>query len=216
MFVGDFPVDEAGLLRTQRIEKRLRTLSTRSQQAQQFSELPVFPKEDTAAYESLGDLSKVTIENLGFADITEIEEFTGVSGYLRHITELKQNQERAATIPDDISSAMTYDGDRHLLYLLLRHKRTYHWMLYDIRRKVIVDVKEDSLLNLIQCAPDTPVANVDPNEIELHAQECRSLWLAQKTGINPALVERICALYLLPYRDKGDTAEMLKASLPKL
>ncbi len=216
VFVGDFREDKHGLRSTQGVEKRLRTLSTRSQQAQQFSELPVFPKEDAAAYESLGDLSKVTIENLGFADITEIEEFTGVSGYLRHITELKQNQERAAIIPDDISSAMTYDGDRHLLYLLLHHKRTYYWMLYDIGQEIVTDIKEDNLLNLIQCTPDTPVANVDPNEIELRAQECRSLWLAQKTGINPALVERICALYLLPYRDKGDTAEMLKASLPKL
>ncbi len=213
VFVGDFQEDEEGRFRTEGIEKRLRTLSSRSQQAQQFSELPVFPEEDAAEYESLGDLSKVTIEDLGLANITEIEEFTGVSGYLRHITELKQNQPYADAIPDDISSAMAYDGDRHLLYLLLRYNRTYCWMLYDIRRNIIEDVKEDRLLNLIRCTRETPIANVDSNDIEQHAQQCRNLWLSEQAGINPELVERICALYLLPYRDSGSVGDMLKASL---
>jgi superfamily II DNA or RNA helicase len=202
IFVGDFQEDQEGSRATTGVENRLRKLTARSQQAQQFSELPVFPAGDDLAYASLGSLSRVTIEDLGLADITEIEEFTGVSSYLRHITELKQNQAYAATIPDDISSAMTYDGERHLLYLLLRHKRTYFWMLYDIARDTLEEINEDRLLNLIQCPPDKETASIDASLIEHYAQICRTKWLEMQTNVNPALVERICALYLLPYRDQ--------------
>lgn len=212
IFVGDFQEDAEGSRATTGVDNRLRKLTSRSQQAQQFSELPVFPEGEDLAYESLGALSRVTIENWGLADITAIEEFTGVSGYLRHITELKQNQAYAATIPDDISSAMTYNGDRHLLYLLLRYKRTYHWTLYDIKRGTLSDIKEDRLLDLIQCPQDKEIAPIDAGIIEQHAQACRTKWLEAQTNVDPALVERICALYLLPYKDQGDFGSMLQMS----
>lgn len=212
IFVGDFQEDAEGSRATTGVENRLRKLTSRSQQAQQFSELPVFPEGEDLAYESLGSLSRVTIEDLGLADITEIEEFTGVSGYLRHITELKQNQVYAATIPDDISSAMTYAEERHLLYLLLRYKRTYYWTLYDIQRGVLSDIKEDSLLNLIQCPQDKEIAPIDAGIIEHHAQACRTKWLEAQTNVDPVLVERVCALYLLPYKDRGDFGTMLQKS----
>jgi hypothetical protein len=213
IFVGDFQVDDEGSRATAGVENRLRKLTVRSQHAQQFSELPVFPESDDSAYDSLGSLSRVRIEALGLADITEIEEFTGVSGYLRHITELKQNQAYVATIPDDISSAMAYPGERHLLYLLLRHKRTYYWTLRDVKRGNLEDIKEDGLLNLIQCPQDKDVAPIDPGVIEYHAQACRTQWLETQTNINPEHLERICALYLLPYRDLGDFGQMLQMSL---
>lgn len=213
IFVGDFQEDAEGSRVTAGVENRLRKLTTRSQHAQQFSELPVFPEGDNLAYESLGSLSRVTMEDWGLADISEIEEFTGVSGYLRHITELKQNQAYAATIPDDISSAMTYDGERHLLYLLIRYKRTYFWTLYDIKRRSLEEIKEDRLLNLIQCPEEKEIAPIDASIIENHAQACRTKWLETRTDVDPTLVERICALYLLPYKDQGDFGYMLQRSL---
>ena len=212
IFVGDFQEDREGSRATTGVENRLRKLTARSEQAQQFSELPVFPEGDDLAYRTLGSLSRVTIEDLGLADITEIEEFTGVSGYLRHITELKQNQVHAAEIPDDIASAMTYEGERHLLYLLLRHKRTYFWTLFDIKRQTLEEIKEDRLLNLIQCPKEKDIAPIDASVIEQHAQTCRTEWLATRIDVDPALVERICALYLLPYKDEGDFGKMLQRS----
>jgi superfamily II DNA or RNA helicase len=212
IFVGDFQEDIEGSRATAGVENRLRKLTARSREAQQFSELPVFPEGDDLAYDSLGALSRVTIEDLGLADITKIEEFTGVSGYLCHITELKQNQAYAATIPDDIASAMTYDGERHLLYLLLRYRRSYFWTLYDIKRDMLAEVKEDRLLNLIQCPQDKEIAPIDANVIEHHAQICRTKWLEMQTDVDPTLVERICALYLLPYKDQGDFGQMLQRS----
>jgi superfamily II DNA or RNA helicase len=213
VFVSYFREDVNGQSQTAGIEKRLRTLTIRSQQAQQFSELPVFPESDSLTYGSLGDLSTVTIEDLGLADITQIEEFTGVSGYLRHITELKQNLDYASKIPDDISSAMTHNGEQHLLYLLLRYKQAYYWTMYDIQHDRIFKIQEDSLLNLIRCARETEVANVNAGVIELHAQKCRTLWLEENTGFDPMLVERICALYLLPYWYSGDLGQIFLSSV---
>ena len=202
IFVGDFTTDTEGSRITNGVEKRLYKLAERSQQAQQFSELPVFPKSEGESYDSLGDLSRVKIADLGVVDITAIEEFTGVSGYLRHITELKQNQEYASLIPDDISSAMAYDGGRHLIYLLLRHERVYYWSLYDVYKKTLESVQEDALLSLIQCAKETPVAEVDPALIEHHAQSCHTKWLESRSDIDHSKVERICSLYLIPYKDQ--------------
>jgi hypothetical protein len=107
---------------------------------------------------------------------------------------------------------MTYEGDRHLLYLLLRYQRTYFWTLYDVKRDVLEDIKEDRLLNLIQCPKDKEISPVDAGIIEGHAQTCRTIWLESRTDVDPTLVERICALYLLPYKDEGDFGHMLQKS----
>lgn len=198
VFVGDFQEDADGTTATRGVESRLRELTARSRQAQQFSEVPFFPEGDNVYAASLGDFSRVKIEELGLADITEIEEFTGVSGFLEHITELKKNQAYAATIPDDISSAKRYAGDERLVYLLLRYKRTYYWTLYDVKKDIIKDVKEDELLTLIQCSRETELLPLDAGIIEQHAQNGRIRWLETRTDMEPALVERICALYLWP------------------
>ena len=112
----------------------------------------------------------LTIEELGTVDIREVEEFTGVSRFLTHVTEMNHNLTRAQAIPDDISSALTYDRQQPRLYLLLRYEGTYHWMLYDIGHERLELVKDDQLLDMIACSSDTPPAVVDPNEVEIQAQ----------------------------------------------
>lgn len=213
VFVGDFREDAEGISKTKGVEKRLRELTRRSHQAEKFSELPVFTETESAEYISLSDLSSVTIADLGLADISQIEEFTGVSRFLKHITELNQNLDRAEAIPDDISSAMVYGGEVHQLYLLLRYKQDYHWMLYDIQSKTLSGPSEDRLLDLIQCTPDTPIANVAPGIIEEQAQQCRKLWARQNEVDQLDEVERICALYLLPQKDSAGFDSVLRSGL---
>ena len=50
---------------THTVEQRLRKLSSRSQEAAKFSEIPILPEKDTADYDSLAALSNVKIEELG-------------------------------------------------------------------------------------------------------------------------------------------------------
>lgn len=196
---------------SRRVERRLEKLTARSRQAERFSELPMLPDNEVTEIKSLAPLSSVEV--VGMVEVSEIEEFTGVSRFLRHITERNRNREYADSIPDDISSAMVYHGNRHLLYLLLRYRKEYHWMFYDVRSKQIETIKEDALLDMLQCDEQTPIANVDPNQIEYLAQECKSRWCKSNLVEDPDEVERICALYLMPRTDKSEFATMMKDHL---
>jgi hypothetical protein len=82
-------------------------------------------------------------------------------------------------------------------------------MLYDIHRGIIENVKEDRLLNLIRCRMGTEVGPVDADEVERQAQVCRDLWLKDHQDYPSDQVERICALYLLPYQDDNGINDML-------
>lgn len=211
VFVGNFVHDMDRRHESARVEERMQRLVQRTRHAEKFSELPIIPEGESARYESLGPLSQVTIEALGLVDITEIEEFSGVSRFLTHITELNQQQERARQIPDDITSALQYPGDKHLIYLLLCYQGEYHWTLYDLDRKQLIDLKEDALLEMLRCPQDTLPATIDPRTVEIHAQEAKMLW-AQQMDINvPESVERICAMYLLP--ESADEATLFQAAI---
>lgn len=198
VFVGDFQENINRQKESSRVEERLRRLIQRTRHAEKFSELPIIPDGDKAQYDSLGSLTKVTVEDMGFVDLAEIEEFSGVSRFLIHITELSQNADYAKTIPDDITSALTYLGKRHQIYLLLRYAGEYAWTVYDIKNKQLIDLKEDALLETIRCASGTVSAGIDPHVIEQHAQDAKILWMKQANIEHPEVVERICALYLLP------------------
>jgi superfamily II DNA or RNA helicase len=213
VFVGEFHDYQEAVRSTLLVEKRLLQLTKRSRQAERFSELPVFPEAESAEYTSLGALASVTIEQLGLADLSEIEEFTGVSRYLKHIAELRQNQVYADSIPDDISSAMAYRGSSHQLYLLLRRSGEYHWMLFDVNNSRISVPQEDQLLDLIKCSRDTPVALVDSDTIDQVSQLCKTRWENENEIPESDAIERICALYLLPEDDDPSMAKMLKSSL---
>jgi hypothetical protein len=213
VFVGNFQESKEGQRHSRGVIRRLDRLGERSQQAEKFSELPLWPRAESVEITSLGEYSSVQIEDLGLVDAAEIEEFSGVSHFLLHITELNQNLAYASSIPDDISSAMTSSGTRHQLYLLLRYQGVFHWMLYDIATRQLSTPSEDQLLDLIQCEMDTPLSGgVDADTIEREAQKCRNLWMGTH-GIPVSdeveRVERICALYLLPEADETGLGEML-------
>ena len=203
IFIGDYKFSEDGANDSKRVDKRLEQLTLRSKQAERFSELPMITETDRATYTSLGDLSSLTIEHLGRVDVTQVEEFSGGSRFLKHITELKQNSLYAEAIPDDISSAMLYPEHRHKIYLLIRHAGKYYWTLYDIKSKTLKSLDEDSLLNMLQCTKETIIAGIEVQNIEEHAQNCKAL-LCKQLAIDPNDAERICALYLKPEADATD------------
>ncbi|GAB1420424.1 hypothetical protein MASR2M15_05220 [Anaerolineales bacterium] len=205
IFVGAFVHDIERQHTSLRVEERIRRLVQRARHAEKFSELPLIPEGDSAAYASLGNLTNVTIEDLGFVDLSEIEEFSGVSRFLTHITELNQNSEYARQIPDDITSALAYAGNKHFIYLLLRHQNEFAWTLYDIKKQRLVDLKEDALLELLKCDIKTVPAPIDPQVVEVEAQKAKNLWIQEMDISIPEAVERICALYLLPQNSEDGT-----------
>lgn len=212
VFVGDFQADLYRKGETSKLEKRLRDLSVRSEQAQKFSEIPIIPQGDEALFESLGVLAKVKIEDFGEIDLSEIEEFPGQSPFLRHLTVLKQNTSQSEDLPDDIVSAKVYSGKKRKLFLLLKHEDDFYPILYDIKTGTIETKTEDALLDLIRCEPNAPTAEtVDINVIDFEAQKCRLQWLEQQsTEIDRSKVERICAMYLLPFDEAISLGESLQ------
>jgi len=213
LFLGKFQHNQQQKRNTNLVEKRLQKLIKRSEGAQQFSEIPVIPKEDSTHYENLGDLSNVSIESLGFADISKIEEFSGVSPFLLHLNELQRNENYAKEIPNDISSALEYSGNERLLYLLLFYKDEYFRIIYNIDKKIFEKIEEDELLNLIQCKKDTQPATIDPDEIEKQAQKTRQLWMKIKKINSPDAVQRICALYIVPQRKNQSMKKIITKAI---
>lgn len=214
VFMGKFENSKEGQHKTNRVQERLDRLRRRSRQAEKFSELPVLPDKDSVEYKSLGELSALpfqdSIDTLGQVDLGLVEEFSGVSRFLLHITELRQNLDYVETIPDDITSALAYPGKKHQLYLLFHYDEQHYWVLYDIEKKSVLDIQEDELLDLIQCSFDTPLANTaNADFIESVAQQARSIWIEQQELPNEAQVERICALHLIPQKGEEDFASSL-------
>ena len=210
IFVGAYQEHKEGRSKAIDVEKRMHRLTERSKKAEKFTEMPMIPETDSAEFASLASLSSVEFEEIGVLDVSDIEEFSGVSPFLRHITERNKNLEYADAIPDDITSAFAYRGKAHQLYLLLRYKDAYFWMLYDISRQQLHSIKEDALLDMIQCIQETPIADVNPDEIEQYAQDARQLWYKQNKIDDLETIERICALYLKPHSsDSGDFSDVL-------
>lgn len=185
------------------IESRLRTLRARTKAAERFSELPIIPDEEERTYPSLSGLASVTIEDMGTLDSAQIEEFSGVSPFLRHYSNLHDHQQRADELQEDLISALEYDEPHPRLYLLLRVNGDYRWAVYDLIERAFEDIKEDYLLDLIVCEPDTEPAGMGADKIEETAQRCKKLWCETQAMAEPETVERICALYLVPGRGAG-------------
>lgn len=149
-------------------------------------------------FASLSPLSSIKIEYLGLADAGQIEEFSGVPPFLRHVAVLQEHKQLAESIPNDISSAKTYSGDKQLLFLLLDNKGQPEIVLYDVAEQQLLSLKEDEILNLIACPIQAPVAEVDPDQVERLAQRAKKYWMVKRQMVQEQDISRICALYLVP------------------
>jgi superfamily II DNA or RNA helicase len=181
--------------------RRWETLVARHSEARKLIDLPVLTTSTSQEIDLPEMASSVTIRSgqLNLEDFADGD----ISPYYQHTARLQLNREYAKTILNDITSAKLYDGDRLMLYVLLRHERKYHPILFDPRKKACREVLNIvELLNLIQSEPDTPTAMVDPDEIETLSDECVRLWCTEKS-ISPINVVRECTLYLKP-KGRGD------------
>jgi len=187
-------------------------LTARSREAQEIAEIPVFPQHERERVTSLGRFNKVTLEDLGELEAREIEDYSGGSPFLEHITALIQNQELADSLEDDINSAKLYDGQHEIAYLLIRYKNEYEWLIFNVSLQRFEQWSNDRLLSAIACGPDEDVATVDRAKFEEITQSMRIEWCNQR-GVDSEDVERICAMFLKP-RHLQDEIENLATIRP--
>ncbi|NJK58239.1 MAG: DEAD/DEAH box helicase family protein [Pleurocapsa sp. SU_5_0] len=179
--------------------KRWKNLVDRHSVSRQLIDLPVLTQQ-TSRNLTLEELvqskvdSFVEFENL-FLEAGEEDKW--VSSYYLHTRKLHAHREYVENLDRDLVSAMTYKGEKPLLYLLVKYQSEYHFLLYDPNKQSVTTPQPEALLNLIECFPDTKTAIVDPNEIEALSDDCLKVW-SKKSGYTVDEVMRECTLYLLP------------------
>lgn len=140
------------------------------------------------------------------------DDALGVSSIFRHTAVLEQHRQDAKAIPDDIVSAKEYQGEYPLIYVLLRYNEKYYWPVYDLQRKRLLTWTDVTLLNRIECTPETSPAGIDPNLVEKGSDLCIQAW-CREHNYDADQVLRICALYLHPAGKTGPFEEWLAGYL---
>lgn len=178
------------------IVRRWDTLTLRHGETMPLLDLPTLPIHSHEEIDMPALTSpSVIIEELHLDDLRD--EDLGVSSIFRHTAVLEQYRQVAKSIPDDIVSAMEYEGEYPLLYILLRYNEKYYWPVYDLKRKRLLTWPDITLLNRIECQYDTPPMGIDPNLVEKWGDLCIRTW-CNEHHYKTEQVIRICTLYLHP------------------
>ena len=209
-FVGVFEEDDPILnYDASSVSKQLASLTARSREAQEIVEIPILPDDEHQRITSLGKYSRVTIADMDELDATKIEDYSGGSPFLIHITALIQNQDLADSLRDDINSAKLYDGEHEIVYLLIRHQDEFEWLVFNVSLNQLEEWSNDKLLEAIACNEDESVAVVDKEILETVAQSMRIDW-CQRNNVHSSEVERICAMYLKPRIIEDNLDDLVK------
>jgi hypothetical protein len=209
-FVGVFEEDDPILsFEASGVSRQIASLTARSNEAQEIVEIPILPEDEHQRITSLGKFSRVTLEDLGELDATEVEDYSGGSPFLKHITALIQNQELADGLRDDINSAKLYDGEHEIVYLLIRHQDEFEWLVFNVSLDQFEEWSNDRLLEAIACNADESVAVIDKELLETVAQSMRNDW-CKRNNVHSSEVERICAMYLKPRNREDNLNDLVK------
>lgn len=184
----------------QKMGRRWENLTRRHQQASTLLELPTLTTQTEPETIDLPSLAEPKIQELGTLDLEKLdqEQDIPVTPVFRHMARLEGRRDEVRSILDDISSAKTYNGERPLLYVLLRYKGKYHWGLYDIHKGELLPRQSDlRLLDLIECDENTPTAAIDADAIDRFGNACVQSW-CDANHVEAEQVARICTLYLIP------------------
>lgn len=147
----------------------------------------------------------------GSLSLENDDEDKWVSSYYLHTRKLHSHREYVENLDSDLVSAMTYKGEKPLLYLLLKYQNQYYFLLYDPKKKNVSTPQPETLLNLIECCPETENAVVDLNEIEEKSDDCLKIWCERHDHIIDEIT-RECTLYLQPETSEVAISDLLDRS----
>lgn len=184
------------------IGKRWKNLMYRHEESRKLTDLPVLTPESNQnveipsfAPEILVEKGKLTLENADDKDI---------SPFFMHTRKLHQHRKYAQSLPSDLRSALLYGGSVALLFLLLSVDGEYQTLLFNCESKAFQFHTPESLLNMIECQQETPVAMLDPDVIEELSHEAIQMYCIQE-GVDEHTILRECVLYLQPKTQERST-----------
>ncbi|MFQ4138168.1 helicase-related protein [Nodosilinea sp. PGN35] len=188
------------------IRNRWNQLLDRHKASTQITDIPVLTDSQSQDLSMLDLASRPTIRSVDL-DLQEVEGLE-TSPYYKHTAKLQLYREYAKVLPNDLVSARTYSGSHPILYVLIKIDKEYKGILYRPHNKEMSSPDSVHILDLIACEEDTPIAIVDPEEIEQLADDCINGWCEQNR-INAEDVLRECILYLKPHHLEDELQEIL-------
>ncbi len=188
---------------SQGLFRRSAKLIQRHEDSTSILDLPTIATEIQQVIHMANLAAGISVFNLGEIQIDQVEKLE-VSKSFNHAAVLEPFKKVAQAIPDDIISAMEYDGNKPLMYVLLWHNGKHYWPLYDINRQRLMPTHKDIsvILDHIACQEGTPTAIIDADLVERWSDACIQAW-CHLQKVAPDQVIRICAMYLQPKREMG-------------
>lgn len=198
VFVPTFEGESIYKHETLLVKRRWENLISRHGESKSVTDLPTITRQDKHNVDMPALAGKQNIKKIGEIDVRVVEGTVASSDIFQHTAILVKYREKAKSILDDIYSAKAYDGELLVMYVLLQHGSKYHWALYDVKHRKLLDkMKDVELLALIRAEEETPKAAADPDLIEKFADRCIHRW-CKENGVTESEVLRICSLLLVP------------------
>ncbi|MBO1057761.1 MAG: DEAD/DEAH box helicase family protein [Dolichospermum sp. JUN01] len=188
------------------IGKRWETLMQRHEESRQLTDMPVLTSDHNQLI-NMPDFAPDTKVEKGTLNLQQADD-KDVSSYYQHTRKLHSYRDYAESLESDLVSALNYSGKSTLLYVLLKHQDDYKILLYNQEKEKLLFASPESILNLIECNPDSEPALVDIEKVEELADIAISKWCEQN-NISEEDVSRECTLYLQPMNNENDMQKLL-------
>ena len=192
-----------------------RRLQERNRQHRSLAQIPVLVHKEShkanleqqIEMENLGREMFLSSEDSADLDLNQVMEFIQSVDELTTSTFYNDlatiiNRETILALPAGIKSAMVKPGPKRL-FLLLRHGRNHmNTILADSQGRPMEESRRrDDVMRIIRCLPETPKAPFDvyptDDDFDMWIERTRNLWAIQN-GLNPAKLQVVCALAVVP------------------
>ena len=199
VFVPTFGQESTYKHETLLVQRRWENLISRHGQSKTITDLPTITRKSKHQVNMPTLAGKQNIKKIGEINVEAFDDDQiSSSDIFQHTAILLKHREKAKSIPDDIMSAKSYDGNLLLIYMLLSYENKYRWVLYDVKHRELSEkIKDAELLKRIKADKNTPTAGADPILIEKLADKCVRRWCKQNK-FDEDNVLRICTMLLVP------------------
>ncbi|HEY9709348.1 MAG TPA: helicase-related protein [Oculatellaceae cyanobacterium] len=188
-------------------------LQERSRQHRSLAQIPVMVHKESYQISQEMEMEKLGREMFLAKDMSADLDLEQVMDFIQKVEDLTTstfyndlatipNQDEILKLPAGIRSAMKKSGRKRLFLLLKRGRNHVDTILANVHGHALDEARSrDSVMREIRCAPETPKASFEtyPSEDEFDSwiEKTRRHW-ADKNGLDPAKLQVICALALVP------------------
>jgi superfamily II DNA or RNA helicase len=151
------------------------------------------------------EIAQLVREDAALSDVGGI----GTASRLQHVAKLDQYYDRAIQLPKYLLSAKGYTKQHSRVFVLLRYKDLYHWVLFHLVKQKLEIVEELEVLDMLACDDSEPRAAIPAEAIEHFANKAVQAWCVSE-NVELEDVEKVCAICLVPHGRADEVANIFK------